>query len=96
MAESHPDWKSNLFAYQELSGIAFKDGDEFTKGADRIFNSPALRGMPTDVVGNWTLIVPSLAIPHFEGLRFEVQEVGSMNDLNADEIAELRREQGHH
>jgi orotate phosphoribosyltransferase len=96
MSEGHPGWQSNLFAYQELSGIAFANEDEFTKGADRIFSSPALRGMPADVVGNWTLIVPSIAVSHFEGLKFENQEVGSVNDLSEEEIAELRREQGHH
>lgn len=89
-------WHSNLFSYEILKALAFRTEVDFKSALERVFKWPALCGMPGDLVGGRTMIVPAGAVAFFSDLRCEVQEVASPGELTIEEIQELRREQGHH
>lgn len=78
-----------LSTYDNFVALKFADRDNFTNGLKLLDKE---KGIPFDMVGSKTLIVPDKAVPWFKGLKFKASEVLSVGDLLPEEIAALRAE----
>lgn len=83
-------WSASLDFYPELVSIQFPTKDVFRQALHRLLT--VYRGLPHDLVGSHTLIIPKEAVPCFHGLKFRIRKVLSAGDLPPEEIAQLRRE----
>jgi hypothetical protein len=90
-----PDWKPFLDSYRELSALTFPTDEEIEKGIDLLWTA-ALRTLPHDLAGGYTIIVPKEAVPYFTraGLSFQEKRAISISELPSETAAKLRREQG--
>ncbi len=78
--------------YEDLRAVQFLTQEDYAAAAKLLWTE--LREVPFDIVGMNTIFVPAEACPYFKGLKFTETEVLSPSDLTAEELAELRREQG--
>jgi hypothetical protein len=85
-----PKWLTSLDVYSDLVAIQFAAKEEFRQALHRLLN--VHRGLPHDLVGSCTLIIPKEAVACFSGLKFSTRKVLSAADLPPEEIAQLRRE----
>jgi orotate phosphoribosyltransferase len=86
--EKLPKWIMTLDAYEELVALKFVDIENFSKAGEILDKEE--KGLPYDLVGDNTIIIPKEAIECFKGLKFAVTEVISAGDLPPEEIAALR------
>jgi len=91
----HPEWKPFLDSYRELSALTFPTDAEIEKGIDLLWTE-ALRTLPHDLAGGYTIIVPKEAVSYFTraGLSFHEKRAISISELPPEEAAKLRRDQG--
>jgi hypothetical protein len=88
-------WQPDLNGYAELKALTFTSPEEMDTAIDLLWSDP-LRNLPHELAGGDTIIVPGEAVGYFEAahLTFSQDDVLSASDLPADELNELRREQG--
>lgn len=93
-----PLWKPSLNSYKrcELKAMRFASVPDIDRAIEVLWNTPELKGMPSDSPDGMTLIVPNEALEVFNksGAIFEVDTVGDTQDLPVRELARLRHVHG--
>lgn len=90
------DWHPQLDSYRELRAVSFESDEDLRKALKLLWTSDELFGLPRDVIGGTTMVIPAEALHYFKGLRFTATEVLSSGSISPEERTHLRREQGHH
>lgn len=90
-----PYWPPHLDAYRELASLTFATREEIDKGIELLWTDE-LRTLPHDLTDGRTIIVPKEAVEFFKqaGLKFKERRVRRSDEVPADEMAKLRKEQG--
>ena len=70
-------WKANLhqYAWQELRALTFKTDVDLKIGLERVATSELLSGVPRELVGDRTLIIPRKAVQYLADLDFFTSDV---------------------
>ena len=71
-------WLPVLDAYEKVA-LKFADDDEFGKATKILYGKE--KGLPFDLVGSNTLIVPKESVECFTGLKFTISQVRSAGGL---------------
>jgi hypothetical protein len=86
-------WKPWLDSYRDLRALQFSTREHFAAAAQLLWTGD-LRDLPYDLVGNHTIVVPAEAVPFFRGLDATETDVLHPGDMPAQELSDLRKEQG--
>lgn len=92
-------WRPHLDMYQDLTAVTFASETDLTNALARFWDEgEELFGVPRDVIGGMTMVLPEEAVQclHGIGISFTTAGVISAGDLTAIERDLLRQEQGHH
>ncbi|HYT92994.1 MAG TPA: hypothetical protein VEL76_30025 [Gemmataceae bacterium] len=89
-------WASNLTAYREKVALKFSTKAALRAALRLFWHERAFFGLPRYYVGDWTLVVPAVAVAALrcQGLDFTVQPVALPGETSAERLNELRAAQG--
>jgi len=78
-----PAWKPHIDLYPDQVVVIFKTDNDFDR-ALRSFRNPssALFGLPRDIVGDATYVIPRQALAYLikEGIKYKTEELYAGND----------------
>jgi len=83
-----PKWYPSLYAYKKVA-LKFKTKEDFSKAMGVVCEEE--RGMPYDLVGFETVIIPENAVEYFSGLKFKIIKVVPANEIPSERLAVLRK-----
>jgi hypothetical protein len=90
-------WKPHLDMYHDLVAVTFTSETDLTKALARFWDEEEeLFGVPRDVIGGKTMVLPNDAVQCLQGIDFITAGVVSAGELTPRERDSLRHEQGHH
>jgi hypothetical protein len=87
-----PQWRGHLSLYKELRALIFENEKDINEAIDLLWTDE-MYGLPHDIAGGDTLIVPPDAVPYFQGKgwKFRDTRLIPMSELSPEEKRELRR-----